>query len=117
MLPFPMILIDSEAIFQGFNNGHSRAASLRQLSFLSNCKLIICVTWIRREDVKLSKEFPNIAPRDTPTVALITSRFCEKVAVDAMLESKVTYIKHDPDGSTPGKCPANSRVFIARQRY
>jgi len=25
------------------------------------------------------------------------------MAVDAMLESKVTYIKHDPDASTPGK--------------
>lgn len=48
-------------------------------------------------------EFPAISVKDTPTIAIITSLFCEKMAVDAMLESKVTYIKHVQDASTPGK--------------
>jgi len=36
MVPFLMTLSDPWAIFQGFNDRHSRAASLRQLSFLSS---------------------------------------------------------------------------------
>jgi len=51
-------------------------------------------------------EFPAVLPREMPTIAIITSLFCEKMAVDAILESKVTYIKHDPDASTPGECNA-----------
>jgi len=53
--------------------------------------------------VKMAAEFPAISLRDTPTIAIITSLFCEKMAVDAMLESKVTYIKHVPDANTSGK--------------
>jgi len=57
----------------------------------------------RRADVKLVAEFPAVSVRDTPTIAVITSLFCEKMAVDAMLESKVTYIKHVSDASAHGK--------------
>jgi len=53
--------------------------------------------------VKLVTDFPAIARSALPTIAIITSLFCEKMAVDAMLESKITYIKHVPDASTPGK--------------
>ena len=53
-------------------------------------------------DVKLAAEFPSHASTEMPTIAIITSMFCEKMAVDAMLDSKVTYIKHVPDASTPG---------------
>jgi len=53
--------------------------------------------------VKLVTEYPTIAAREMPTIAIITSLYCEKMAVDAMLESKVTYIKHVADASMPGK--------------
>jgi len=54
-------------------------------------------------DVKLVADFPAVTPRDTPTIAIITSLFCEKMAVDAMLESKITYVRHVPDALTPGE--------------
>jgi len=65
-------------------------------------KYVIYLHWCQQADVKLVDEFPVIASREMPTIAIITSLFCEKMAIDAMLESKVTYIKHVPDASTPG---------------
>jgi len=54
-------------------------------------------------EVKMVSEFPAIAPSQMPTVAIIATMFCEKMAVDAMLESQITYIKHAPEASSPGK--------------
>lgn len=64
---------------------------------------VICLfVSYRRADVKLVTEFPSISAREMPTIAIITSLYCEKMAVDAMLDSKITYIKHVADASSPG---------------
>lgn len=67
--------------------------------------------------MKIAAEFPAISVRDTPTIAIITSLFCEKMAVDAMLESKVTYIKHAPDASTLGEQTDLYMYYVAVFRH
>jgi len=47
--------------------------------------------------MKVVAEFPTISARESPTVAIVTSLFCEKVAVDMTLDYRMTYIKHSAD--------------------
>lgn len=43
---------------------------------------------------------PTIASNKQPTIAIITAQYCEKLAVDAMLENKETFVRY----TTVGKC-------------
>jgi len=54
-------------------------------------------------DLVISAEFPSLPPRDAPTVAIVTTLFCERIAVDAMLDAKTTYVRHNPDSPLNGK--------------
>ena len=36
---------------------------------------------------------PHLPSKDQPTIAIVTLLFCEKVAVDAMMDFKTTYIR------------------------
>lgn len=44
---------------------------------------------------------PSLAPEDQPTIAIITSLYCEKLAVDAMMDVKKTYVKYRNKGILP----------------
>ena len=41
---------------------------------------------------------PILPEREQPTVAVITLLYCEKQAVDAMMESKTTYVRYKTEG-------------------
>lgn len=41
-----------------------------------------------------------MASNKQPTIAVVTAQYCEKVAVDAMLENKETFVRY----TTVGKC-------------
>jgi hypothetical protein len=41
---------------------------------------------------------PTIRNDNHPTVAIITVNYYEKLAVDSMMENKVTYVRHKPEG-------------------
>nr|KAG5690213.1 hypothetical protein BaRGS_019009 [Batillaria attramentaria] len=64
--------------------------------------------WIRMQsgeerthhDVQLVKELPAQTTADPPTVAIITGLFEEKLAVDAMLDNKTTFVKYRVDGES-----------------
>ena len=43
-------------------------------------------------------EVPDMAGRDIPTVAIITGAYCEKLAVDAMMDFKTSYVHYKLDG-------------------
>ena len=49
-------------------------------------------------EVKIVKQMPAQAPGKKPTVAVITSRYYEKLAVDAMMEDKTTFVKYKTEG-------------------
>ena len=41
---------------------------------------------------------PKVSNNDQPTVAIITVNYYEKLAVDAMMTNKVTFVRHKPEG-------------------
>lgn len=41
---------------------------------------------------------PTIASNKQPTIAIITTQYCEKLAVDAMLENKETFVRYTTVG-------------------
>lgn len=40
----------------------------------------------------------NVSYDKQPTIAIITVNYYEKLAVDAMMEKKVTFVRHKPEG-------------------
>ncbi len=42
---------------------------------------------------------PMQAQASKPTIAIITSRYYEKLAVDAMMENKTTYVRFKAEGN------------------
>lgn len=57
-------------------------------------------TRIHHEDkeIKVVKQMPTIASNKQPTIAVITAQYCEKIAVDAMLENKETFVRYTTVG-------------------
>ncbi|EDW00302.1 uncharacterized protein LOC6564579 isoform X1 [Drosophila grimshawi] len=60
-------------------------------------------TRIHHEDkeIKVVKQMPTIASNKQPTIAIITAQYCEKLAVDAMLENKETFVRYTTVDSDP----------------
>ena len=50
-------------------------------------------------EVKIVKQMPTQMQGDKPTVAIITSKYYEKLAVDAMMENKTTFVKYKTEGT------------------
>lgn len=49
-------------------------------------------------EVKIVKQMPTQVHGSKPTVAIITSKYYEKLAVDAMMEEKTTFVKYKTEG-------------------
>jgi len=41
---------------------------------------------------------PTVSHNDQPTIAIITVNYYEKLAVDAMMSNKITFVRHKPEG-------------------
>lgn len=50
-------------------------------------------------EVKLVKQMPKVMRAEQPTIAIITAQYCEKVAVDAMIENKNTFVRYKTEGT------------------
>ena len=48
--------------------------------------------------VKRVRQMPEVVRSQQPTIAIITAQFCEKLAVDAMIENKDTYVRYKVEG-------------------
>ena len=57
------------------------------------CHVVFCVT-----EVKVVKQMPVQTAGQKPTIAIITSKYYEKLAVDAMMEDKTTFVKYKTEG-------------------
>lgn len=53
-----------------------------------------------KSEVQLVKQMPTIATNQQPTIAIITAMYYEKLAVDAMMENKTTYMKYKTEGES-----------------
>ncbi|XP_065202307.1 uncharacterized protein LOC135832761 isoform X2 [Planococcus citri] len=51
-------------------------------------------------DVQIVKQMPTIVSAKQPTIAIITAQYCEKVAVDALIENKETYVRYTTVGES-----------------
>ena len=51
-------------------------------------------------EVKVVKQMPIQTSGSRPTVAIITSKYYEKLAVDAMMTEKTTFVKYKTEGET-----------------
>ncbi len=54
-------------------------------------------------EVKVVKNMPAMNQGNgtsRPTIAIITSKYYEKLAVDAMMEEKTTFVKYKTEGKT-----------------
>ncbi|XKL59919.1 hypothetical protein PGB90_000935 [Kerria lacca] len=49
-------------------------------------------------DVQVVKQMPTIVSAKQPTFAIITAQYCEKIAVDALIENKETYVRYTTVG-------------------
>ena len=48
--------------------------------------------------MKVVKQMPMQTAGQKPTVAIITSKYYEKLAVDAMMTNKTTFVKYKTEG-------------------
>lgn len=51
-------------------------------------------------EVQMVQHMPRIAANQQPTIAIITANYCEKLAVDAMMDNKTTFVKYKTEGRT-----------------
>ncbi|ESO04745.1 hypothetical protein HELRODRAFT_172421 [Helobdella robusta] len=61
--------------------------------------------WVRKvldetTEVKIVKNMPVVTQGSKPTVAIITSKYYEKLAVDAMMEDKTTFVRYKTEGES-----------------
>ncbi|RUS74421.1 hypothetical protein EGW08_017815 [Elysia chlorotica] len=53
-----------------------------------------------KTEVQMIKTMPIISAKLQPTIAIITAQYCEKMAVDAMMENKTTYVRYKTEGES-----------------
>lgn len=41
----------------------------------------------------------TVSNEDQPSIAIITVNYYEKLAVDAMMQNKITFVRHRPEGN------------------
>lgn len=46
------------------------------------------------------QQMPTLSNTQQPSIAIITVNYYEKLAVDAMMSNKVTYVRHKPEGKS-----------------
>ncbi|XP_058128215.1 uncharacterized protein LOC131291370 [Anopheles ziemanni] len=75
-------------------------------------------TRIHHDDqaIKIVKQMPTIASNKQPTIAIITAQYCEKLAVDAMLENKETFVRYTTVGTSPDKPLGTDSTERTRRR-
>jgi hypothetical protein len=49
-------------------------------------------------EVIMIKQQPTISSDDQPTIAIITVNYYEKLAIDAMMSNKITFVRHKLEG-------------------
>ena len=56
------------------------------------------------KDFQVVPQMPILPDRDQPTIAIITLLYCEKQAIDVMMENKTTYVRYKTEGKLRRCC-------------
>ncbi|XP_060070799.1 uncharacterized protein LOC132550724 isoform X2 [Ylistrum balloti] len=67
---------------------------------VENGKIVRHVLEDDKTTVEMVKQMPTIAANLQPTIAVITANYGEKLAVDAMMENKTTFVKFKSEGES-----------------
>ncbi|XP_021930070.1 uncharacterized protein LOC110834835 isoform X2 [Zootermopsis nevadensis] len=59
--------------------------------------------------IQVVRQMPKMAKSKQPTIAVITAQYCEKLAVDSMLENKETFVRYTTVGMSPDQQPCSPR--------
>ncbi|XP_013384796.1 uncharacterized protein LOC106154834 [Lingula anatina] len=51
-------------------------------------------------EIKVVKNLPQLSGSEQPTIAIVTLLYCEKLAVDAMMDRKTTYVRFKTEGES-----------------
>ncbi|EEC04926.1 conserved hypothetical protein, partial [Ixodes scapularis] len=60
-------------------------------------------------EVKLVRQMPTVHGSQQPTIAIITAQYCEKLAVDVMIENKNTFVRYKTEGEPRRTLPQAAR--------
>lgn len=56
---------------------------------------------------------PTMASAKQPTIAIITAQYCEKLAVDSMIENRETFVRYTTVGKMSSSIMDNYFLFIS----
>ena len=65
-----------------------------------------------QEEVTVVKQMPKVEAAKQPTIAIITSQYFEKMAVDAMMTNRRTFVRYATVGECQQCVPRCSVAFI-----
>ena len=51
-------------------------------------------------EIQIVDNLPVLSGPDQPTIAIVTALYCEKLAVDAMIGNKVTFVRYKTGGES-----------------
>jgi len=80
-------------------SGHNLQSSTSSPSRTSHSQVFTRVTE-NDTQVKVVKNMPKVIRSQQPTIAIITGQFAEKLAVDAMIDNKDTYVRFKTEGES-----------------
>ena len=55
---------------------------------------------------------PTISSNKQPTIAIITAQYCEKLAVDAMIENQETFVRYTTVGKSLYLITNSKKMFF-----
>jgi nucleoside phosphorylase len=119
----PREQVMQEQVLHTLESAYPNIMPLEDLAKLTNCdEMMVSATldmlqgrnlirqiepgrWVRKvldekTEVKVVKNMPIQAQASKPTIAVITSKYNEKLAVDSMMENKTTYVKFKTEGES-----------------
>ncbi|XP_058799256.1 uncharacterized protein LOC131668821 isoform X2 [Phymastichus coffea] len=89
------------------NHGWDADTVAEKLSELQKKGLVVAMdngafTRVVHQDtqVQVVKQMPTMASAKQPTIAIITAQYCEKLAVDSMIENKETFVRYTTVGES-----------------
>ncbi|XP_054016260.1 uncharacterized protein LOC128896801 isoform X1 [Hylaeus anthracinus] len=57
--------------------------------------------------IQVVKQMPTMASAKQPTIAIITAQYCEKLAVDSLIENRETFVRYTTVGTTSSSDATN----------
>ncbi|XP_016837351.1 uncharacterized protein LOC100122198 isoform X2 [Nasonia vitripennis] len=89
------------------DHGWDADAVAEKLAELQKKGLVVAMengafTRVVHQDVQIQvvKQMPTMASAKQPTIAIITAQYCEKLAVDSMIENKETFVRYTTVGES-----------------